>query len=207
LAQWFFASANASATVINFASLGLAEGQSVQGSTFSGVTFTGQSGTLIYTGAYGAGLYDGFGAANDITLSFSSGVSSLSLRAGDGGGDLDAFGVSLYEFGTSNFLGYFTTPQFGGPSEPEWYTLNLAGLGLIGKAVFDPGNSGVLPGSASGAGGVILTTVSFDEHAGTNPRHPGACPAGSGWPGLGSSPPELSSRLAFGKPGETGKAS
>lgn len=159
------ASANASATVINFASLGLAEGQSVQGSTFSGVTFTGQSGTLIYTGAYGAGLYDGFGAANDITLSFSSGVSSLSLRAGDGGGDLDAFGVSLYEFGTSNFLGYFTTPQFGGPSEPEWYTLNLAGLGLIGKAVFDPGNSGVLPGSASGAGGVILTTVSFDEHA------------------------------------------
>ena len=62
------ASANASATVINFASLGLAEGQSVQGSTFSGVTFTGQSGTLIYTGAYGAGLYDGFGAANDITL-------------------------------------------------------------------------------------------------------------------------------------------
>jgi hypothetical protein len=163
------ASANASATVINFGSLGLAEGQSVQGSTFSGVTFTGQAGTLIYTGAYGAGIYDGFGGANDITLSFSSGVSSLSLRAGDGGGDLDAFGVSLYEFGTSNFLGYFTTPQFGGPSEPEWYTLNLAGLGLIGKAVFDPGNSGVLPGSASGNGGVILTTVSFDEHVSTVP--------------------------------------
>jgi hypothetical protein len=34
------ASANASATVINFGSLGLAEGQSVQGSTFSAYLYT-----------------------------------------------------------------------------------------------------------------------------------------------------------------------
>lgn len=159
------ASAAATAGTINFGTLGLVDGQSVQGSTINGVTFTGQSGTLIYTSSYGAGIYDGYAGANDIEMVFGSGVSSLSLTGGDGAGDFDAFGVSLYEFGTNNLLGYYTTPLFGGPSEPEWYTLTLSGLGMIGRAVFDPGNAGNLPGSGTGTGGIVLTQVEFDEAA------------------------------------------
>lgn len=158
-------SATASAGTIDFGTLGLAEGQSVQGTTIDGVTFTGQSGTLIYTNSYGAGIYDGSAATNDIELVFGGGVASLKLTAGDGAGDEDAFGVTLYEFGTDNWLGYFTTPVFGGAAEPEWYTLSLSGLGMIGRAVFDPGNSGALPGSADEIGGVTLTMVEFDEAA------------------------------------------
>ena len=159
------ATAAATAGTIDFGTLGLAEGQSMQGTTIDGVTFTGQSGTLIYTNSYGAGIYDGVAATNDIELVFGAGVASLKLTAGDGAGDEDAFGVHLYEFGTDNWLGYFTTPVFGGPAEPEWYTLTLSGLGMIGRAVFDPGNSGSLPGSADEIGGVTLTMVEFDDAA------------------------------------------
>lgn len=157
--------AAASADTINFSTLGLVNGQSVQGSTIAGVTFTGQSGTLIYTTAYGGGLHDSNAATNDIEMVFAGGISSLSLTGGDGAGDTDAFGVSLYELGTNNFIGYYTTPLFGGPAEPEWYTLTLSGLGMIGRAVFDPGNAGSLPGSADATGGVVLTMVEFDEAA------------------------------------------
>ena len=96
-----------------------AEGQSYQGATLGVMTLSSSNGTLIYTNNYGGGLYDGFGAASDITLTFSSAVSSISLRAGDGAGDLDAFGLLIYEFGTNNLLGSFYSPQFGGPNEPE----------------------------------------------------------------------------------------
>ena len=129
------------------------------------MTLSSSNGTLIYTNNYGGGLYDGFGAASDITLTFSSAVSSISLRAGDGAGDLDAFGLLIYEFGTNNLLGSFYSPQFGGPNEPEWDTLTVSGVGAIGRVVFDPCNSGACPGNDAAAGGVVITDINIEVGA------------------------------------------
>jgi hypothetical protein len=147
---------------IDFSALGLAEGQSVEGSTFSGATFTSQQGNLSYTGSYGAGIANLPAGDSDIVVSFAGGVTSVSVRAGDGAGDDDAFSISAYALGSGTFLGTFNSPVFGGANEPEWYTLTVSGLGLIGQIVFDPGNSGVLPGVLGGLGGVIITDLNFD---------------------------------------------
>jgi hypothetical protein len=144
----------------DFSSMGIANGTSYEGATVGHATFTSEDGNLQYTSNYGGGLYDGAGGSNDIYIDFSQGVDNLSFTAGDGAGDDDAFAVSLYEFGTNNFLGTWSTPVFGGANEPEWYTLAIA-ITNVGRVVFDQGNSGVLPGTASGSGGVVMTEFSY----------------------------------------------
>jgi len=156
-----FAAAPAMAQSYNFASIS-SQGQNYQNATLGPMTLSSENGTLIYTSAYGGGLYDNNGASSDITLTFSSAVSSIAVRAGDGAGDLDAFGLIAYEFGTNNLLGSFYTPQFGGPNEPEWYTLTLSGIGNIGRVVVDPCNSGVCPGTLAGLGGVVVTDINLN---------------------------------------------
>ncbi len=134
-------------------------GQSFQGVTLGPMTLSSSNGTLIYTTRYGGGLFDNNAATSDITMTFLQAVSALTIRGGDGGGDLDAFGLLLYEFGTNNLLGSLYSPQFGGPNEPEWYTMTVSGLGNIGRAVFDPCNSGVCPGNNALQGGVVITDI------------------------------------------------
>jgi hypothetical protein len=152
--------ANAAVVSIDFSGISV-EGQSYEGSTLGIMTITSEVGSVAYTNSYGGGLISGSGGSSDIFLTFSAPISSISIRGGDGGGDNDAFSLYLYEFGTNNFLGRFDTPVFGGANEPEWYTL-MAAAANIGKVVFDEGNSGVLPGTIAGTGGVAMTDVSYD---------------------------------------------
>ncbi len=149
----------------DFSTMGYTEGEIFENKTIDLAAFTsepGYSNNFVYTNSYGGGLYVYPAGDADIYINFSQAVDMLSFTAGDGGGDFDAFAVSLYEFGTNNFLGTFNTPLFGGLAEPEWFTLNLT-IANVGRAVFDPGNSGILPGVAEGNldGGVILTESSY----------------------------------------------
>lgn len=146
----------------DFNTMGLSNGQSFEGTTLDLATFTSENGTLQYTTGYSGGLYDGFAGTNDIYISFSQAVSDLSFTAGDTGGDIDAYAVSLYESGTDNYLGTYSTPRFDASIVPEWYTLNIS-ITNVGRLVFDQGNSGVLPGSNSGGGGVVLTDFSYNS--------------------------------------------
>ena len=155
-----YAAAPAMAQSYDFSTFS-SEGQSYQNATLGVMKLSSENGVLIYTNSYGGGLYDGAGASSDITLLFSSAVTSVQVRAGDGAGDLDAFGLIAYEFGTNNLLGSFYTPQFGGPNEPEWYTLTVSGIGNIGRIVFDPCNSGSCPGTLGGLGGVVVTDINL----------------------------------------------
>lgn len=142
------------------------EGQSFEGATLGIMTLTSESGDLIYTNSYGGGigtegLGSGGGSTADVYFSFSAPINHISVRGGDGAGDNDAFSLYLYEYGTSAFLGRWDTPVFGGVNEPEWYTLSISALN-IGYILFDPGNSGVLPGTLAGIGGVVITDISYD---------------------------------------------
>lgn len=154
--------AQAAPVSIQFSTRGLSEAQSVEGSTFSGATFTSEAGDLHYTNSYGQGIFAGPGADSDVFISFAGSVDSVTVRAGDGAGDNDAFAISVYAFGTNAFLGTFSTPVFGGVNEPQWETLTVSGLGPIGKIVFDPGNAGHLPGQLGALGGVVITDLNFD---------------------------------------------
>ena len=147
------------------------EGQSYEGATLGVMTLTSESGDLSYTGSYGGGLITepSGGSTADVELTFSSPISLLSVTAGDGSGDSDAFSLYLYEFGTMNFLGRYDSPVFGGASEPEWFTLSVPGVS-IGRVVFDPGEGGVLPGTLGGAGGIVITEISFDTSTATIPE-------------------------------------
>ncbi|EXI71306.1 MAG TPA: hypothetical protein PK440_08230 [Candidatus Accumulibacter phosphatis] len=69
-------------------------------------------------------------------MTFAGGVTSVSVRAGDGAGDNDGFSISAYAFGSGAFLATFNSPVFGGANQPEWYTLTVSGLGSIGQIVF-----------------------------------------------------------------------
>jgi hypothetical protein len=153
--------ANAALYSYHFGTMGYSEGQSLENVTLDYATFTSEAGDLHYTNSYGRGIFNGGGADGDIYIKFSQSVSWLSFTAGDGAGDTDAFAVSLYEFGTKNWLGTWQTPKFGGAKEPEWYTLVLSSAN-VGSVVFDPGNSGILPGYRGGSGGVVLTDFSYD---------------------------------------------
>jgi len=159
-----FAAAPAMAQSYHFASFA-SQGQSFQNATLGPMNLSSENGTLIYTSAYGGGIYDGNGASSNITMTFSSAVTSIAVRAGDGAGDLDAFGLIAYEFGTNNLLGSFYSPQFGGPNEPEWYTMTLSGIGNIGRIVFDPCNAGACPGTLPGLGGVVITDINLNVAA------------------------------------------
>ena len=151
------------AAIIDFSTLGFTEGQSIEGKTIQGATFTSENSSLTYTGSFGAGLRTSGGSSWDIQIALSGPASSVSVRAGDGAGDADAFALTLLEFGTNNVLGTFSSPVFGGANEPEWYTLTVSGVGAIGTVLFDPGNSGSLPGTGAGSGGIVMTDFSFNE--------------------------------------------
>ena len=113
------------------------------------------------------GLAGNQAATEDIYLSFSVPIHFISLTAGDGGGDDDRFQALVYQFGTNNLLGTFVTPSFivgDSIDNPDIYTLNIS-LPNIGRVVFDPGNSTVLPGDAFNSGGQLLTRISYDTTA------------------------------------------
>ncbi len=151
-------------TTIDYSTLGFGEAQSLEGSTIDIGTYTSETTDLYYTNSYGAGLRTGGGSTGDIFISFSAPINNLSMTAGDGAGDLDAFAFTLFEFGTNANLGTWSSPQFGGSNEPEWYTLS-AMANNIGSITFDPGNSGVLPGTTQSGGGIVLTEISYDQAA------------------------------------------
>ena len=141
------------------------EGQSFEGATLGIMTLTSESGDLIYTNSYGGGIGTELGSGGWINRGclsfFSAPINYISVRGGDGAGDNDAFSLYLYEFGTAALIGRWDTPVFGGVNEPEWYTLSISALN-IGYILFDPGNSGVLPGTLAGIGGVVITDISYD---------------------------------------------
>jgi len=150
----------------DFSAMGFSDGESLEGIVLDGATFTSETGDLQYYTNYGGGVGTGYGigSTGDIYIEFALAVSAVSFTAGDGAGDDDAFAVTLFEFGTGDLIGTWASPVFGGVNEPEWYTLNISALN-IGSVVFDPGNSGVLPGNTSQPGGIVITDMSYDGTA------------------------------------------
>jgi hypothetical protein len=146
----------------DFSTMGFSDGQNLEGMTLDAATFTSETGDLRYYSDYGAGIGTGYtwGAAADTYIAFSSPVSGLSFRAGDGGGDYDAFAVTAYEFGTHNLLGTWSSAVFDGGYEPIWYTLDVPAAN-VGWLAFDPGNGGTLPGVKESLGGVVITDMGY----------------------------------------------
>jgi hypothetical protein len=155
-------SANAALYSYDFSSI-FSPYQNVEGASLDFATFTSETGTLVYDPNYGGGLGIGsnYGHDGDIYINFSAPVFNLSFRGGDGAGDQDAYRVTLYEFGTNNEIGIYDTPLFGGDNEPEWYTLNITASN-VGRAIFDPGNAGILPGIRGNTGGLVLTDMGYN---------------------------------------------
>ncbi len=150
---------SASAQNFHFADFA-SEGQSFEGAQLGPMTLRSQSGVLVYSSTI-SGLFDGYAGVYEVTMSFSQRMSAVSIRAGDNGGDSDAFGLRVYGFGTGTLLGTFYTRVFGGPDEPDWEWLTVSGLGDIGRVVFDPCNGGVCPGTHEGIGGVLITDINL----------------------------------------------
>lgn len=145
----------------DFGSMGFSEGQNVEGLALTSAVITSETSNMWYTDSYGGGLLAHFGGAADLYINFSAPINQISATGGNGAGDSDAFSLYLYEFGTDNFLGRYDTPVFGGAAEPQWYTLSVS-VSNVGRVVFDPGNSGVLPGTIGGLGGVVMTNLSYN---------------------------------------------
>lgn len=177
-------SASATPHSFDFSEQGYFEGQALEGAIYGSATLTSETGLLQYTTFNGAGISNGYAFSGDVYFDFSEAVSNLSFRGGDGAGDYDAFAVTLYEFGSNNLLGTWTTPIFGGANEPEWYTLNLA-VANVGRAVFDPGNSGLLPGVVGFSGGLIITDFGFSTGAPAIPEPATMLLFGLGMAGIG----------------------
>jgi hypothetical protein len=118
-------------------------------------TFTSESGTLDILFAGHPGLAGSSGAAADLFVSFGSPVSSVTITMGDGGGDVDRFRVSAFDFTTNALISVTDSPIFN----PD-HTLTVVGPN-IGSLTIDPGNSGLLPGTIGPAGGVLLKVLDF----------------------------------------------
>lgn len=178
-------SASATPHSFDFSEQGYFEDQVIEGAIYGSATLTSETGDLRYTQYLGAGIGNGYVFSGDVYFDFSEAVSNLSFRGGDGGGDQDAFAVTLYEFGTNNLLGTWETPVFDLPNgPPEWYTLNI-GIGNVGRAVFDPGNSGLLPGVVGFSGGLIITDFGFSTGAPAIPEPATMLLFGLGMAGIG----------------------
>jgi len=149
-----------------FSTMGYSNGQALEGTVLdSVVTLTSEGGGLLYEADYGGGLRANTAATADIYLNFVGPISALSITAGDGAGDDDAFRLNFYDGAT--LLGNIDSPTFGGSAEPEWYTLGVdvcaqfSGAS-VDRVVFDPGNAGGLPGLSSADGGIVMTNLSFE---------------------------------------------
>jgi len=155
---------NADATqyTYDFSTMGFSNGQTLEDKTLDFSTFTSETSDLRYYTDYGGGIGTGdeWGSAADIYIDFSTPVYEISFTAGDGETDEDAFAVTLYEFGTDALIGTWSTPIFGGSNEPEWYTLNILAPN-IGRVLFDPGNSGTLPGVKEYRGGLVIVNMGY----------------------------------------------
>lgn len=159
-------SANAAFSSFDFNAQGYTDGQMLEGSMYGLATLTSEGRNLMYTSGYGGGLHSSSSSSvvmadGDYYFDFSAAVSNFWFRGGDGGGDYDAFSISLYEFGTMNFLGTFVSPVFDG-GNGESYTLSTM-LSNVGRAVVDPGNSANLPGTFGNSGGVLARGFGYGD--------------------------------------------
>jgi len=155
--------ANATLFSYDFSEMNCSNKQSFENTTLDFATLTGETNILVYTSEYGGGIYDDADGNTDITITFSEAVDFLSITAGDGAGDPDAFAVSLYAFETDIFLGRWSTPIIDGEQAPSWYSLDMSQRN-IGKAIFDPGNHGFLSREADQSGGIVMTEFSYNTH-------------------------------------------
>ena len=150
-------SAGAAATNYDFSTF-MTDGHNYENATFGDLTMTSEAGSLVYTDLYGGGLLAGGGGDSDITFTFAHAVSNISIRAGDGAGDPDAFGITAYAFGSNALLGTWYSPTFGTNAGNQWFTLSIPAVN-VGRIVFDPCNSANCPGQLGGSGGVVLTDL------------------------------------------------
>lgn len=150
-------SAGAAAANYDFSTF-MIDNNGYENATFGDLTMTSEAGNLHYTSLYGGGLFAGTGGDSDITFTFAHAVSNISIRAGDGAGDADAFGITAYAFGTNALLGTWTSPTFGTNANNQWYTLSIPAVN-VGRIVFDPCNSAHCPGVLGGVGGVVVTDL------------------------------------------------
>lgn len=150
-------SAGAAAANYDFSTF-MTDGQGYENATFGDLNMTSEAGNLKYTSLYGGGLLAGTGADSDITFTFAHAVSNISIRAGDGAGDADAFGITAYAFGTNALLGTWYSPTFGTNADNQWFTLSIPAVN-VGRIVFDPCNSASCPGKLGAVGGVVLTDL------------------------------------------------
>jgi hypothetical protein len=153
----------------DFSAMGFSDGQNVEPLSLDSLVITSEQGATFYQTSYGGGIGSGnsyggtvTGNTGDLYLTFSTPIDYISVTAGNGAGDSDAFSLYLYEFGTNNFLGRYDTPVFGGAAEPQWYTLSVSASN-VGYVLWDPGNSGNLPGvMGSPYGGVVMTDLAYN---------------------------------------------
>jgi hypothetical protein len=162
----FTGQAGAAIFTYDFSTMGFSNGQNVEGLSLNSAVITSQTSNMWYTTSYGGGLMankiNGVDAATaDLYIDFSTPINQIAATGGDGAGDNDAFSLYLYEFGTNNFIGRWDTPVFGGINEPEWYTLSVSASD-VGRVLFDPGNSGSLPGNINLSGGLVLTDLFYN---------------------------------------------